>query len=70
MLCRTTFYVILRRYELYSFFKTNYSANLMTVCIVHNEDLDQIEELAKEFFLRIKVTVMNQTRLNCIKNLF
>ena len=41
------------RYELYTFFKANYSANLMTVCLLHNESLERMEEVAKEHFLRI-----------------
>ena len=41
------------RYELFTFFKTNYSGNLMSVCLIHNKNLDEMEELAKLFFLSI-----------------
>jgi hypothetical protein len=42
------------RYELHTFWKQNYSANLMTVCLIHNESLDRLEEMAKEHFLPIR----------------
>ena len=38
------------RYELFTFFKTNYSANLMSVCLVHNQPLDVMEDLAIKVF--------------------
>ena len=41
------------RYELYNFWKHNYSANLMCACLVHDESLDRMEEIAKENFLAI-----------------
>ena len=41
------------RYELFTFFKTNYSANLMSVCLIHNKNLDDMEEMAKLYFLSI-----------------
>ena len=34
------------KYEVFNFFKRQYSANLMTVCIIHNADLQKIEEIA------------------------
>ena len=41
------------RYELYNFWKHNYSANLMCACLVHDESLERMEEMAKEHFLAI-----------------
>ena len=41
------------RYELYNFWKHNYSANLMCACLVHDESLDRMEEIAKAHFLAI-----------------
>ena len=34
------------KYELYNFFKRQYSANLMSFCLIHNADLQKLEEIA------------------------
>lgn len=37
------------RYELFQFYMANYSANIMCLCLVHNDSLDAMEELAKAY---------------------
>ena len=32
------------KYEVYSFYKLHYSANLMAVCLLHNADLEKLQE--------------------------
>ena len=36
------------KYEVYSFYKLHYSANLMAVCLLHNADLEKLQEIAVE----------------------
>ena len=33
---------------MYSFYKLHYSANLMAVCLLHNADLEKLQEIAVE----------------------
>ena len=56
------------KYELFTFFKTNYSANLVTVCLIHPRELDQLERIAKENFLRIKVEIRVTHATSAIKH--
>ena len=34
------------KYEVFNFFKRQYSANLMSFCLIHNADLQKLEEIA------------------------
>ena len=34
------------KYEAFNFFKRQYSANLMSFCLIHNVDLQKLEEIA------------------------
>ena len=34
------------KYEAFNFFKRQYSANLMSFCLIHNADLQKLEEIA------------------------
>ena len=36
------------KYEVFHFFKRQYSANLMSFCLIHNADLQKLEEIAVE----------------------
>ena len=49
------------KYEVYTFFKRYYSANLMSVCILHNADMEKLEEIAAEKFSLIPNKNIPQT---------
>ncbi|XP_071749609.1 insulin-degrading enzyme isoform X2 [Lepeophtheirus salmonis] len=50
------------RYEIYNFYKSNYSANLMTVCLIHSGSLDEMEESAQSLFS----VIVNKNIPECI----
>ena len=41
------------RYELFQFYRTNYSANIMCLCLIHNESLDLMEDLTTDLLLHL-----------------
>ena len=49
------------KYEVYTFFKRYYSANLMSVVILHNSDIEKLEEIALEKFIHIPNKNIPQT---------